>query len=310
MNYLISAESFRVIEKEVKKIVGKNNYLVFNVSKCSISEIIDEASYFGLESTQKWLVVSNADFFNAGKISDNDNELLVKYLSNPNENTNIIFTTLNGIDQRKKIVKCIKSNGNIINIPKMDKRAINSTLTSYLKSYDYSIDYNTINYIMDNSYENLDIMFNELDKIMLYYSFPCNIKYNDVIYIVGEEKTSNNFAFVNAVIEKKLGLALKILKNLKIYKVEPTVLISLLAREYRLMYYVKNLYNKKSLNDIMSELKLMDWQVNKLYSNSMKYTNNELLKSLHDLCNIDLNIKKGYWDKDTSLYGFLMENCS
>ena len=102
MNYLISAESFRVIEKEVKKIVGKNNYLVFNASKCSISEIIDEASYFGLESTQKWLVVSNSDFFNSGNITDNDNELLVKYLSNPNEYTNIIFTTLNGIDQKKK----------------------------------------------------------------------------------------------------------------------------------------------------------------------------------------------------------------
>ena len=39
-------------------------------------------------------------------------------------------------------------------------------------------------------------------------------------------------------------------------------------------------------------------------------TKNELLKSLYYLCNIDLNIKKGYWDKDTSLYGFLMENCS
>lgn len=310
MNYLISAESYRIINDEIKKIIKNNNYLLFNASKCSIKEIVDEASYFGLGIDKKWLVVTNADFFGTGKISDTDNELLSKYLEHANEATNIIFTTLNGIDLRKKIVKSIKTKGSIINIPKMDKRTINSTLTSYLKSYDYSIDYNTINYIMDNSYGNLDIMFNELDKIMLYYSFPCHIKYEDVIYIVGEEKTSNNFAFVNAVIEKKLGLALRILKNLKIYKVEPTVLISLLAREYRLMYYVKNLYNKKSLNDIMSELKLMDWQVNKLYSNSMKYTNNELLKSLYDLCNIDLNIKKGYWDKDTSLYGFLMENCS
>lgn len=310
MNYLISAESFRVIEKEVKKIVGKNNYLVFNASRCSISEIIDEASYFGLESAQKWLVVSNSDFFNSGNITDNDNELLVKYLSNPNENTNIIFTTLNGIDQRKKIVKCIKNNGNIINIPKMDKRGINTTLTGYLKKYDYSIDYNTINYVMDNSYNNLDIMFNELDKIMLYYSFPCHIKFNDVVNIIGEEKTNNNFAFVNAVVEKRLGDALKILKNLKVYKVEPVTLVALLAREYRLMYYVKNMYNKINMNEIMSDLKLADWQVNKLYNNSMKYSNKELLKALVLLCNIDLNIKKGYWDKDTSLYGFLMEVCS
>ena len=192
----------------------------------------------------------------------------------------------------------------------MDKKALNTTLTNYLKSFDYSIDYQTINYIMDNSYNNLDIMFNELDKIMLYYSFPCKIKLADVIKITGEEKNNNNFDFVNAVVEKNLSSSLKILKNLKVYKVEPTTLVALLAREFRLMYYIKELKDKMDTSKMMSYLSLADWQINKLYNNSMKYTKNELLKNLLYLCKIDLNIKKGYWDKDTSLYGFILENCS
>lgn len=310
MNYLISAESYRIIDEEIKKIVKDSNYILFNANRCTVKEIIEEASYFSLDNSKKWIVVSNADFFGAGKISESDNELLSKYLEIVNETTNIIFTTLNGIDLRKKIVKSIKNKGVIVNISKMDKRNINSTLTSYLKNYDYSIDYKTLNYIMDNSYNNLDIMFNELDKIMIYYGFPCTIKYNDVLNIVGEEKTNNNFAFVNAVIEKNLKLSLKILKSLKIYKVEPTVLVVLLAREYRLMYYVKNLYNKMGMGDIMSYLSLADWQINKLYTNSSKYSNKELLDNLVKLCTIDLNIKKGIYDKDISLYGFLMDACS
>ncbi len=310
MNYLISAESYRIIEDEIKKIVKNNNYLIFNAIKCSIKEIVEEASYVGLGIEEKWLVVSDADFFGTGKISESDNDLLCKYLENPIKSTNIIFTTLNGIDLRKKSVKLIKNKGNIINIPKMDKRALNTTLTNYLKSFDYSIDYQTINYIMDNSYNNLDIMFNELDKIMLYYSFPCKIKLADVIKITGEEKNNNNFDFVNAVVEKNLSSSLKILKNLKVYKVEPTTLVALLAREFRLMYYIKELKDKIDTSEMMSYLSLADWQINKLYNNSMKYTKNELLKNLLYLCKIDLNIKKGYWDKDTSLYGFILENCS
>lgn len=310
MNYLISAESYRLVNEEIKKIVKDNNYLTFNANKCSVSEIIEEASYFSFNSTNKYIVVSNADFFDKGKISDDDNELLSKYLLNPISTTTIIFTTLNGIDLRKKIVKVIKEKGGIINIPKLDKRNLNTTLTNYLKEYDYNIDYKTVNYIMDNSFNNLDIMLNELDKIILYYSFPCTVKYTDVVSIVGEEKTSNNFAFVSAAVDKNLKDALKILKSLKIYKVEPTVLISLLAREYRLMYYVKNLYNKKNMLEIMSYLQLADWQVNKLYTNSSKYSNKELLDYLVKLCNIDINIKKGYIDKDISLYGFLMDACS
>lgn len=310
MNYLISAESYRIIDDEIKKIVKNNNYLIFNAIKCSIKEIVEEASYVGLGIEEKWLVVSDADFFGTGKISESDNDLLCKYLENPIKSTNIIFTTLNGIDLRKKSVKLIKNKGNIINIPKMDKRALNTTLTNYLKSFDYSIDYQTINYIMDNSYNNLDIMFNELDKIMLYYSFPCKIKLADVIKITGEEKNNNNFDFVNAVVAKNLSSSLKILKNLKVYKVEPTTLVALLAREFRLMYYIKELKDKMDTSEMMSYLSLADWQINKLYNNSMKYTKNELLKNLLYLCKIDLNIKKGYWDKDTSLYGFILENCS
>lgn len=310
MNYLISAESYRLIDKEIKKIVKDNNYIIFNMSKCSIKEVIEEASYFGLGIDEKWIVASNATFFGTEKLSEEDNNLLLNYLNNPNPSSHIIFTTLNGIDSKKRIVKCIKEKGHLINISKMDKRALNEVLNAYLKNYNYSMDYKTVNYIMDNSFKNLDIMFNELDKVMLYYGFPCDVKYNDVVKIVGEEKTNNNFLFVDAVINKDLGKAIKIFNNLKIYKVDATSLVILLAREYRLMYYVKTLYNKLGINGLIDYLHMQEWQINKLYNNGLKYTNNELLDNLVSLSNIDVGIKKGLLDKDTSLISFLMDTCN
>lgn len=308
--YLISNESYHLINEEIKKIVKDNSFITFNMNKTTIKEVVDEASYFSLDDTLKYLVINNADFFCAAKISDEDTDLLIRYIKNPNLKTVLIFTTLLGIDSRKKIVKEIKTNGNIINTPKLDKKAINTMLTQYLKNCNYIIDYKTINYIMDNCYNNIDIMFNELDKIILYYNKPCNIKYDDVVKIVGEELDSNSFHFVSAVVEKNLTLALKLLKSLKVYKVEPISLVILLAREYRLMYYVKNLYNKMSLREMLDYLKLADWQVNKLYTNASKYTNDELLHNLVMLSDIDVNIKTGVWDKDSALYSFLLDACS
>lgn len=307
--YLISAESYHIINEEINKIV-KNDYILFNMNKTSIDEVIAEASYFSLDDNKKYLVVNNADFFGSGKLTDEDSEKIIKYVENPNPSTVLIFTTQEGIDSRKKVVKSIKNNGNVINIPKMDKKAINNYLNNYLKEKSFKIDYQTVNFIMDNSYSNLDIMINDLDKIMIYYNKPCQIDYNDVKKIIGEQIESNNFKFVNAVIEKDLKSALKILKGLKTYKVETTSLVLLLAREYRLMYYVKTLNNKMSLSELMSYLKLADWQINKLYTNSSKFTQDELLNNLVSLCNIDLNIKKGIWDKDIALHGFLLDACS
>ena len=309
--YLISNESYRLINKEIKKIVKNNNFETFNMNKSSIKEILEEASYFSLDNNQKYLVVTNADVFSADKVNDTTTDSLLNYFNNPNLNTVIIFTTQKPIDSRKKIVKELKSKYKIINTPKMDKKTINSLLTNYVKEQDFDIDWETVNYVINNSYSNLDIMFNELDKIMLYYNFPCRIKYQDVIAIVGTELDNNNFHFVSAVVEKKLDEALKLLNSLKIYNVDSNVLATLLAREYRLMYYVKKMYqNKISLSEICSNLSLADWQVNKLYNNGIHYSESELLKNLVDLCNIDMNIKKGIWDKDIALYGFLLDACS
>ena len=309
--YLISNESFRLIDKEISKIVKDNSYEIFNLNKSSIKEVLEEAAYFSLDNNKKFLVVSNSDIFGSDKIDESITDALINYFNNPNLNTVIIFTTQKPIDSRKKIVKELKSKYKIINTPKMDKKTINSLLTNYVKENDFDIDYQSVNYIVNNCYNNLDIMFNELDKIMLYYNFPCRIKYQDVVAIVGTELDNNNFHFVSAVVEKKLDEALKLLNSLKIYKVDSNVLATLLAREYRLMYYVKKMYqNKISLSEICSNLSLADWQVNKLYNNGIHYSESELLKNLVDLCNIDMNIKKGIWDKDIALYGFLLDACS
>ena len=308
--YLISNESYRLINKEIKKITKDNKYETFNLNKSSIKEVLEEASYFSLDDNKKYLVVTNADIFGSDKLDDSITDSLIKYFNNPNENTVIIFTTQKPVDSRKKIVKELKSKYKVISTPKMDKKTINSLLTNYVKENDFRIDWETVNYIINNSYNNLDIMFNEIDKIMLYYNFPCRIKYQDVVSIVGTELDNNNFHFVEAVVSKKLDVALKTLNSLKVYKVDATVLTILLAREYRLMYYVKKMYqNKSSLSDICEYLNLADWQVNKLYNNGVHYSEIELLKNLVDLCNIDMNIKKGLWDKDTALYGFLLDAC-
>ncbi len=309
--YLISNESYRLIMKEVKKIVKDNHYVLFNLNKSSIKEVLEEANYFSLDNEKKYLVVTNADIFGSDKISDEITDLLIKYIANPNPNTILIFTTQKPLDMRKKIVKELKSNYQVINTPKMDKKTLNNLLTKYVRDNEFDIDWETVSYIINNSYDNLDIMLNEVDKIILYYNFPCKIKLSDVEKIVGVELDSNNFHFVSAVVDKKLDEAIKILNGLKVYKVDSTALVALLAREYRLMFYVKRLYSDGgSIEAICSILNLVDWQVNKLYNNGLHYSESELLKNLNDLCDIDMNIKKGIWDKDIALYGFLLEACA
>ena len=89
-------------------------------------------------------------------------------------------------------------------------------------------------------------MFNELDKIMLYYNFPCRIKYQDVVAIVGTELDNNNFHFVSAVVEKKLDEAL----NFVVSKAVNGVGVNINTASCALLKYVSGL-NKKVIDNIM-----------------------------------------------------------
>ena len=309
-NYLISSESYRLIEKEIKNIVKNNVYFTMNLNKVTLEDIIKEANYFSFDNNKKYIVVSNANIFGNTKITDKESELLVNYLTKPNPNTIIIFTTLNGIDLRKKITKLIKEKYTLINILPFNYQEKDDAITSYVKEYGFTIDANAKQYILNNT-SSLDMIYNELDKIFLYYNNKTNIKLNDVKNIVGSLIDNNNFHFVNAVIVKNLMESLRLYKNLKVYKVESLALINLLAREYRLMYFLKRYDSKKmSLKEISVKLSLQDWQIKKLYQNSLEYTEDELLTNIKKLANIDIGIKTGTFDKDAALVTFLVDVCA
>ena len=111
--YIISAESYRLINQELSKIMKDNNPIYFNMYKVTIKDVLTEANYYSLDTTKKYLVVSNADFLGTTKSND-EVDIINDYLDHPNPNTVLIFTTLNGIDLRKKIVKRIKDNNTLI----------------------------------------------------------------------------------------------------------------------------------------------------------------------------------------------------
>ena len=160
---------------------------------------------------------------------------------------------------------------------------------------------------MASCQNNFDFIYNELQKIFLYYETPQKIDVKDVHEIVSKTLMDNNFKFVDAVIKKEGKLALKILDDLYTLKVEPITLLLLLAREYRLMYsasfLLRNGYRKEN---ICKMLGLQDWQLEKSLGNANFYYEEDLKNYLRELENIDYRIKSGKTDRFLELKSFLL----
>ncbi len=310
MIYLVASESNQLINEELKIIIdGSINTLYIDYHNSSIDDILAEASYYSMFNEKKIIIVKNADIFASDKISEDITNKLLSYFADPNELTTLIFTTNGKIDTRKKITKYISDNYNFVQIPALKPRDLANKVKGLFNKSGYKIDDDAIYYIINNNANNYDLVYNEIEKIMLYYKKPCKVLYDDVTNIVARSLDTNNFKFVDAVVSKDVGEAFKIANDLKLMKVEPLSLIGLLAREYRLMLFTKILKEEHySIYDICNELSLKDWQLDKISRNSMKYKLDSLKMRLIDLSKLDLNIKSGKIDKWLGLSKFIVDS--
>ncbi len=319
--YLISSNSFHLMEDELKKILKDNPYTSFDLNAVELDEVLEEAAYFSLFDDKKYMVVKNADIFGASKRKSKDesneeetvskkDEKLLKYLEAPNSNTVLIFTINGKADSKKKICKIIKDRYKFIQIDDLKPKEIFSRVEKSLKDDGYKIDSNTGYYIVNNALNNYDLAINEVEKIKLYYGKGCTVKYDDVVNIVSKNIEDNNFKFIDTIISRDIKESFKIFDDLMIQKVEPIMLMSMIAKEIRNMLLVKKMMNTKSKKDMMNVLGLkFDFQIDKLISNSYSYREEKLEEYLVLLCDLDHKIKRGKISNKLALEMFIMKIC-
>lgn len=313
--YLISSSSIRLMEDEVNKIVGNNAYETFDLNSVTLDEVIEEAAYFSLFDDSKYMVVKNASVFGASnrggedKVSKKDSKLL-KYLEDPNPTTVLIFTINGKIDGKKKIVKTIKDKYNYIEIPDLKVWEIYDKFSTSLKKEGYKIDKDTLYYIINNSLNNYDLVYNEILKIKLYYGDKKDIKYEDVKHIVSHVLEDNDFKFVDAVMAKKMEDAFKLLDDLYLQMVDPLRLMSKINSNVRNTLLTKKLVNTHSKQDIMNLLGLsMPFMFDKIVNIMNYYTEEELEKDLVLICDLNYKIKIGKISDKLALQLVIMQVC-
>lgn len=315
--FLISSSSYRLLDEEINKIVKDNVYSSFDLNMIELDDILEEAGYISLFGEKKYIIVKNAYIFGSSKRRGNSDdqpskkdEKLLKYLENPNPDTALIFTINGKVDSKKKICKIIKERYKFIQLEDLKSKDIFSRVDSSFKNEGYKCDSSIIYSIINNCQNNYDLTMNEVDKIKLYYSKGTIVKKDDVDNIICRIIEDNNFKFIDSVMKKNISSSFKIFDDLMIQKVEPIMLISMLANEIRNTLLVKKMLLSSNKKEIMRVLGInYDFMIDKYINNSYYFNEIELEKYLVDLCDLDYKIKKGKISNKLALEMFILEIC-
>ena len=295
MNYLIYGTSKYLVDEEIKKIT-KNGLTKFFMSETSLEEVLNDIRYNSIFEEEKSIVIYEASkcFKQNAKDELNGIDDFLEFVKN-NKKTNFILVSDKKVNERLKINKEILSFFKIINTPIITKSSeFVSAISSVCKSKNIAFSSSAYYLLAEKCFNNIDIAINELNKLQ---NIENKSIFNelDVETLVSNYNMNNFYGFKDAVVNKNLNKARKLLIDLEASKANIISIVISLEKEYETIYNIKALANRKYTNErISSTLNNMHpYRVKLLKDVSNKYTFEKLESIILYLCNLNYKLVSG-----------------
>ena len=321
--YLLYGEELFLLESCLKKI--KNN---FGERKAGINEVkIDETNVssiisdietpaFGYE--KKLIIARNTGLFKkeGRKKSGINIELINKIANYIKENIKIINETIVLVfveeeAEKNELYKAIENVGIICEFCELKPVQIGARIKAIAKAYEVQIDDITIKYFIECCGTNMQVLINEIRKLIEYAGTNGKITKNDIDLLCIKQLDSVIFDLTDNLGNKRVDKALEVLNNL-IYQKEPIqkILITL-YNHFKKLYITKTVQRENGNIAECLNLKPNQMFLVTKYKTQSNYFKEEELKSIiEELINLDYNYKTGLIDLNIGLESILCRYCS
>ena len=296
--YLYYGDDISLINNEIGKLKNKigisGDIIYYDIE--NISDIVVESSTIGMFNQYKFIVIDTSSYFSSKK--DMDISSLTHYFDNYNVNSYLIFTYgSSSIDSRRKLFKLISDNG-VVKKLEAKSEYLMDFISNYIKDNGYSMDMNSMSYLLSRCDNNIDNIRNELDKLMLYKLNDKVITRDDISLLTIEDINDTVFELVSSILKNNNERAMKLYYNFINNGMDVSQIIAVISNQIRLLFQVKRLYNSGKSNDEIAKILEFKsvYRVKYLLSDCYYYSEGDLLKYLSKLADIDKAIKTGNGD--------------
>jgi len=298
-NYLLISPYIKLADAFLENINKDDEIIIkFDMEVSSFDQVGQEANNRTLFNDKKIIVLQNYDQTN--------DEPLLNYLGNYPPDVSLVIWVSKKLDERKKSTKQIKELLEVVDYSLLKEEQIINLTKKYLEHNNKKIDYPSLQLLGRRCLSNYDLIINEVDKLIV--NCPEEIILKDVQEYVCEYIEDNIFKIKDTIISKNMNKALSEFDQFLINKSDAMALISLLAKEYRLLYIVKNNTHDDDYT-LSQKMKIHSYPIKLAKDKMYKYTNEELKNNLLYLANLDISIKSGKLDKNEGFRQFIIYSC-
>lgn len=298
----------RTVTKEVKTILGTQdalNFVKFDGRDHSFTDIMTEVDYLPLGVTNKVVLADFIDYFDKKtSLTKNEEKEFISFIKDQRKDVILLLIVRDVVNRKHPLISIIEQFGRIIEIKPVTNEEWPTIIKTMFNRASKSIDEDAIKLLIEYTQGNTLTVYNEVEKLMLYKN---QITRDDVFTLVARPFEESVFELTNALIGNDKSLALKIYRDFQVNNLEPLILVSTLANQFRLYATVFLIADKKlSKDEIAQELGINPYRVQLALRMRQKLSLEEVYEVLDQLHSLDYMIKSGQVDRYYAFELFLI----
>lgn len=237
-------------------------------------------------SKSKLVVVEEADDF-----VEKSRETLEKYIQTPASHANLVLVC-DKWDKRTKLATLTDKVGISIECKKLKEHLLPGWLQTRAKHYGKTITTLVAQRLVEDAGNNLAILDKHLEKMAVYLDEKSTIDEKAVDALVGVDRNRTVFELTNAVAQRNVTLALKILDQMLTHGEDSIRIISLLAWQIKRLWRAKQIL-KQGGNEqkVASELQIVQFFAKRFFEQVKLYTEDDLKRKYELLLETDVKSK-------------------
>ncbi|MCT4612428.1 MAG: DNA polymerase III subunit delta [Clostridia bacterium] len=290
-----------------ENIVSQNEMMnmdIFDDENMNIDSIADSIETLPFMSEYRLIIVKMSNLFSKGK--KDDVEKLLESLENVPE-TNIIIFVEETVDKRNKLYKFVDKKGSVVEFALQKEAELVRWIENALKKEGLGIDSRDASLIIRNVGSDMNQIKLNLDKLVCYVK-EGTINEIDIEEVCDKTSEIKIFDLVKYIGLKDTKRAIETYESLLYQKEHPIMILTMIARQFKMLMQVKYLKGKGYDNRaIATKIGSRDFVVRDLSTQTNNFTLNDLKDAYKDSLEIDYAIKTGKIKPEAGVEGLIVK---
>lgn len=263
------------------------NYHYYEGKNISIGEVIDQAETLPFFAEKRLIMIENSGFFKSG------GDALADYLKDPASTSYFVFVETE-MDKRSRLYKTVQSKGCAVEFAVQDEATLKRWILGMVKKGNKKISGQTLDFFLDKTGTDMENIRREIEKLFCYCLDKDAITAADIDAVCTRRLGNHIFDMVGAIADKQQKKALELYYELLAQKEPPMRIMFLIARQFNLLFQVKELRGKGYSNKTIGEkVGLPGFVAGKYVTQASRFKNEEIRDALENCVETEEAVKTG-----------------